>query len=153
VQVKFWPGKSDGETPDDVMTLRRLGVAETEQLAAALEAARDGDRAELLFELSRGFSPLARGVARMAVGVGVVVGMGAAVVAFLAPSAAGVVLVFVGLPAVALASVAAGRGYTHDTGLRVFADGRVRREGWSGIRENNVRDHARVTLSERRRFW
>lgn len=151
VQLKFW-SEDDGEMSlTDVMRLRPLDVARVEELEAALRAARAGDGAELRFEIPRGFSPATRALARVVLGAGVVVAMVGAVAAFLAPSAAGVLLLFVVAPASGAAAIAAGLGYIRDIGLRVFADGRVRRVGWGGMRENNVRDHVEVTVSGSRR--
>ncbi len=128
------------------MRFRRVPDAETVALRSALRVARSGDGNGLIYELDRGFSGGVRAVARLVLGIGVVVAMLAAVAAFLIPSAAGLLLLLGVVPTVVLATGAAALGYWRDTGLRVFADGRMRREGWGGISERNVREYARVTV-------
>jgi len=102
----------------------------------------------VLFSLERGYSDRGRARARLAVGIGVVVVMFAAVAAFVAPSVAAPLVGFGVAPAVIVVAFTAIFSYTHDTGVQVRADGVLRSEGWSGIRELDLTAFARVTVAE-----
>lgn len=148
MQINCWHEVGRKHAPKDVVRVRRLPPATVSALRASIRAARKGEGDGVLFTLERGFSDGARAAARIAVGAGVVVAMVAAVVAFLAPDVAGAVIGFGVIPAAMTAGLTAWFSYTHDTGLRIDADGRLRVEGWSGIRDLDLRSFARVTVAE-----
>jgi hypothetical protein len=122
------------------------------ELRAAVAAVRadpartDGER--VVFVLARGYSARGRALARLAVGVGVVVAMLAAMVAFVVPDSAAAILVLVALPASMVAAVTATLSFVHDTGLTVLADGTLVVEGWGGVRRLDLRSFARVTVAD-----
>lgn len=130
-----------------------MGAPVQRELRAAVAAVRtdpppSGEGDDVVFALPRGYSATGRAWARLAVGVGVVVAMLAAMVAFVAPGSAAAVLVLVALPAATLAAVTASLSFVHDTGLTVFADGTLVVEGWGGIRRLDLRSFARVTVAD-----
>ena len=148
VRINCWLEVGRKNAPKEVVRLRRVPAARLTELRAAIRAARAGEGDGTLFVLERGYSRRGRALARLAVGVGVVVLMGAAVAAFVAPGAAGTIIGFGLIPAAMLAGFTAVFSATHDTGLTVLANGTIRAEGWRGIRQLDLRSYARVTVAD-----
>ncbi len=139
-----------GRRGRSVVRIRRLPDGEIDELRAAIHNTRtDGgtnDAEQVVFALERGYSARGRGLARLVVGVGVVVVMFAAVVAFLAPDTAAVALGFVLAPAIVAVALTVLFSATHDTGLTIRSDGTMRSEGWNGIRVVDLASCAEVTV-------
>lgn len=117
-------------------------------LRAGIRAARDGGSTGVVYELPRGFSAPVRAGARLALGLGVVVALVGAVVAVVAPSSA---VIAVTVTAAVVAGGAALLGFELDSGITIHGDGRLRREGWGGVREWDLRAYPRVTVARRLR--
>lgn len=132
----------------DVVRLRRVGSAAQKDLRAAIRTARAGGGDGVLYELARGYSDRGRAAARLAVGLGVVAVMFAAIAAFVAPSAANSIIGLALIPGAMLAVFTAWFSYIHDTGVRVDASGVLRVTGWGGVRELDLRSYARVTVAD-----
>jgi len=152
MRINFWPEVGRRNAAKGVVRVRKIPSAREKELRTAIRAARDGSGEGELFALERGYSDRGRVVARLAVGLGVVVAMLAAVAAFLVPDSANSILGLGLIPAAMVAGFAALFSYTYDTGVRVRADGMLRSEGWSGIREFDLRSCARVTVAEEDAF-
>lgn len=152
MRINCWQGVGRKNAAKDVIRARNIPSARRKELRTAIRAARDGSGEGELFVLERGYSGRGRAVARLAVGLGVVVAMLAAVVAFLAPDSANNVLGLGVIPAAMVAGFTALFSYTHDTGVRISADGVLRTEGWGGIRELDLRSFARVTVADEDAF-
>lgn len=150
MQINCWHEVGRKNAPKDVVRLRRIPGAQQQDLRAAIRAARKGEGDGVLFELERGYSDRGRAVARLAVGIGVVVVLSTAVAAFVAPDAASSILGFGLIPAAMIVVFTAWFSFTHDTGVRIEADGRFRATGWAGIRELDLRSFARVTVADDR---
>ena len=152
MRINCWHEVGRRNASKQVIRVRNIPAARQKELRAAIRAARDGSGEGELFVLERGYSATGRAVARLAVGLGVVVAMLAAVAAFLSPDAATDILGLGVIPAVMVAGVTAWFSFTHDTGLRIDAGGTVRTEGWGGIRNVDLRSFARVTVAEDETF-
>ena len=122
--------------------------AEVRALRAALREVRGaaGGDASVAYELPRPVGSAVRGAARATLGVGsvavtmlllAVVVVGAETRPTLVAVAAGIAGV-VGLFVMVMWQV--------DVGVTLHRDGRLRRVGWGGITEVNVRDYQRVTV-------
>lgn len=152
IRINCWHEVGRRNAPKETVRTRRVGAEVQRELRAALAAVRaDPPRTGadgVVFELARGYSARGRALARLAVGVGVVGAMLAAMVAFVAPDSAVAVLVLVALPAAMVAAVTASLSFVHDTGLTVLADGTLVVEGWGGVRRLDLRSFARVTVAD-----
>lgn len=117
-------------------------------LRSALEAVRTGDRTDraVAIELPSPVSGAIRGLARLVLGVGAVVVttmlMALVVVGSDTREALLVALVVVTLAA----GVFVGVVWRRDVSLTVLHDGHLRRTGWGGFTDVNVRDYERVTV-------
>lgn len=148
MRINCWHEVGRKNAPKDVVRFRQIPGARQKELRAAIRAARAGGGEGVLFELERGYSDRGRAVARLAVGVGVVVVMVAAVAAFVAPDSASAILGFALIPAAMVAVFTAWFSFTHDTGVRIEAGGGLRAEGWGGIRDIDLRSYLRVTVAD-----
>jgi hypothetical protein len=152
MRINCWHEVGRKRAAKDVVRVRNISGARRKELRAAIRVARDGSGEGELFLLERGYSNRGRAAARVAVGLGVVVAMLAAVAAFLAPDSADNILGLGVIPAVIVAGFTAYFSYTYDTGLRVRADGVLQTEGWGGIRTIDLRSFVRVTVAEDESF-
>ncbi|MEZ5247108.1 MAG: hypothetical protein R2707_18620 [Acidimicrobiales bacterium] len=152
MRINCWHEVGRKNAAKDVVRVRNIPSARQKELRTAIRAARDGSGDGELFVLERGYSNRGRAVARLAVGVGVVVAMLAAVAAFLAPDSATDILGLGVIPAVMVAGFTAYFSSTYDTGVRISADGVLQTEGWGGIRTIDLRSFARVTVAEDESF-
>lgn len=148
MRITCWPAAGRENTSKEVIRVRNVPAARQKELRAAIRTARDGSGQGELFVLERGYSRRGRAVARVAVGLGIVVATLAAVAAFVAPDSAGNLLGLGAIPAVMVVVVTAWFSSVHDTGVRVDAGGTLRTEGWAGIREIDLGSFARVTVAE-----
>ncbi|MDW3219984.1 MAG: hypothetical protein R8F63_15325 [Acidimicrobiales bacterium] len=152
MDINCWHSVGTKNAPRDRVRCRRRPAREATELRAAIRAARAGDDTSdaLLYELPRGYGPGARTAARVVVGITPVLVLVGAVAAVVAPSSADLIVFWlVILPGV----IGAGTwmlSRTYDTGVRITADGVLCAEGWSGVRELQLRDYPRVTVKERK---
>ncbi|GJM37331.1 MAG: hypothetical protein DHS20C19_06980 [Acidimicrobiales bacterium] len=152
MDINCWRSVGTKNAPRDQVRCRRRPPREAKELRAAIRAARDGDGAgdALLYELPRGYGSGVRAAARIVVGVTPVLVLLGAVAAVVAPSSADLIVFWL----VILPGLIGGGTWmfsrTYDTGVGITADGVLRAEGWSGIRELQLRDYARVTVKERK---
>lgn len=152
MRIRCWREVGRENAAKDVVRVRNIPSARQKELRTAIRAAHDGTGEGELFVLERGYSDRGRAVARLALGLGVVVAMLAAVAAFLAPDSATIMLGLGVIPAAVVAGFTAWFSYTHDTGVRIHSGGVLRTEGWGGIRELDLRSFARVTVAEEDAF-
>ena len=146
VEINCWirQGEKDRVTAPDV------SQAELTALRTAIRSARDdgGTEADVLWERPRANAVL-RNAARAVLGFGstVVVGllMAIAVVGADTRGTLIVVLAFVATIGGVFVMVV----WQLDVGVTVHADGRLRRSGWNGIREYDLRSYQRVTVKTR----
>lgn len=148
MRITCWPAVGRENGSKEVIRVRNVAAGRQKELRAAIRTARDGSGQGELFVLERGYSARGRAVARVAVGLGVVVATLTAVAAFVAPDSAGNLLGLGVIPAAMVVVVTVWFSSIHDTGVRVDAGGTLRTEGWAGIREIDLRSFARVTVAE-----
>ncbi|MFT5202625.1 MAG: hypothetical protein ACI9C1_002018 [Candidatus Aldehydirespiratoraceae bacterium] len=145
MQINCW--HETGAVPArDSVSIPKMPDDRVTELREAITTTRGGKGVGVLFSLHRRFSDVQRALARLAMGVGVVVASFAAVAAFVAPGSAGMIMVGIFLPAVLIGGGAAVLGYRRDVGIEVFADGTLRRVGWGGITEVDLARYARVSV-------
>ncbi|MEQ8842825.1 MAG: hypothetical protein RIB98_17735 [Acidimicrobiales bacterium] len=149
-------GPVGGRAATTVARFRRIPSPDLDRLRAAVDEVRASeDRSEQAtgtdprFVLERGFSAGGRAIARLIVGLGVVVVLLGAVVAFLAPSTTVPVSGFVVAPAIVAVLLTVVFAATHDTGLVIGRDGRLRVESWQGITDVDLTSFADVTVAGR----
>ena len=128
--------------------LRRLDAAGIAEATAAVERARADGAAGPVYRLPRGYSTAMRAVARVVVGVGVVAMGLVAVAAFLSPDNAAVLMAAAFVPVSTLVLSTLAVSYWFDAGVAIAADGRLRREGWGGVTDANLRDFVEVRVVE-----
>lgn len=148
MRITCWPAVGHEHAAKKVIRLRNVAAGRQKELRAAIRTARDGSGQGELFVLERGYSPRGRAVARVAVGLGVVVAISVLVAAFVVPDSAANLLGLGLIPAVMVVVVTAWFSAFHDTGVRVDAGGTLRSEGWGGVREVDLRSFARVTVAD-----
>lgn len=144
----MWHAVGVKNSKRDTVKFPKIPAKRAAELRAAISTARDSSGEGLLFELPRRFSDGQRALARTLVGVGVVVGMLAAVAAFIAPDQSGFFVGGMLVPAVIVAGGAAALGFGLDVGVKLHANGTLQREGWGGITQFDVKKYPRVTVAE-----
>ena len=144
VEINCWRGTGDKTT----VRAPNQPVATMTQLRAAIADARapESTGSGVLWRLERGFSAGQRAAARAVVGLGSVALVSLAMTAFVVTGRArdyvAAALCGVGL-VVGLVTIVA---FHYDVGLTVTDDGRLRREGWGGAAEFDLRQFRRVTV-------
>lgn len=121
---------------------------QVKELRAALRAVRadTGGDPSVVFELPRPVGPTLRRAARVALGVGsVATTMLLLALVVVGPGMRSTVLAIVAGIAVVLGLFVL-VVWRLDVGVTLHGDGRLRRSGWGGVTEVNVRDYQRVTV-------
>ena len=145
MEINGWTAPGEKERVTGV----RGTAADATALRAAIRTARDEQRtdAEVLWRQAR-LNAGIRAAARIVVGFGstVVVGLLLALAVVGADARSGLLAVLIGI-------LVAGGGFVAvvwhlDVGITVHADGRLRRAGWNGVSEVDLRRYRRVTVKE-----
>ena len=146
MDVNCWTGPG----AKDIVRGARGSGKDATALRAAIRTARDEERTDeaVLWEQPRLGGGI-RAAARIVLGVGctVVVGLAMALVVVGADSRSTVLAALVTVVVVGGGFVAV--VWHFDVGISVHADGTLRRAGWNGVREVDLRSYRRVTVKER----
>lgn len=145
VEINCWIRQGE----KDRVKAPNVSAAELTALRAAIRSARDddGDDATVLWERPRA-NPVLRNVARAVLGFGctVVVGLLMAIAVVGADTRSTLIAVLVAVATIGGLFVMV--VWQLDVGVTVHADGTLRRSGWNGIQEYDLRSYQRVTVKK-----
>ena len=143
MEINGWiaPGEKD------TVKAPNVSAAEETALRAAIRSARDegGTGDAVLWERPRAAAGL-RIAARIVLGMGCVVGTGLLLALAVVGSDTRSIVLGLLCGVVVIGGGFVGVVWALDVGITVHADGTLRRSGWGGVREMDLRSYRRVTV-------